>query len=240
MEQEFKLENHSVHLWRVMLPSFFPQEEIYRALLSVDELERADRFHFVQHRQRFVIARAILREILNRYSGISPGDIQFIYGRRGKPYLATNPLDLQFNVSHSHDVAVYIVTIKHEVGIDIEKIESKYNDLVAKRFFSEREYVELSKLNEQERCIAFYRIWASKEALIKALGEGLYASLTDFSIDLQAPIQSVLLNDLKKEPFHLEQIFAYSGYQAAFATNQTIVKKDYWEWTLQGPHVWHF
>src|SRR5690349_19880357 len=116
----FLIEPQTAHIWQINLVDFFSQIEKYYNLLSVDEKERADRFHFPHHRDRFIIARGKLRELLSRYTQVPAEDILFRYGPRGKPYLENNSLDLQFNVSHSDDFAVYAFALHSEVGIDIE------------------------------------------------------------------------------------------------------------------------
>lgn len=235
---KFLIENNSVHLWRASLIDLIPHEEKYLKLLNEDELQRAHRFHFQQHRQRFAIARGILREILSLYTDIKPKDIIFHYGPRGKPYLSHHS-KLQFNVSHSEDAAVYALTINAEIGVDIQKIENKFQDGVAKRFFSDSEYEALQKLPDQDRPTAFYRIWAGKEALIKAVGEGLYVSLGDFSVSLNEKSQWILIShEQHSDRYYLENFDAYTDYCSAFATAQKIEKICYWEWVVAGVQTW--
>src|SRR5580692_2114804 len=132
MKSDFTIKNHNIHLWRVHLIDFSTQENDFLMLLSPDELQRANRFRFPEHRQRFIIARGMLRQILGLYTHFSPAEIIFSYGVHGKPFLQENRLNVKFNVSHSNDMAVYALTHEFEVGVDIQKIEEKYKEAVAK------------------------------------------------------------------------------------------------------------
>ncbi len=223
MEPLLKIEAYSVHLWQVFVPDLLAQLPDFTLLLHENEMERARRFRFDPHRQRFIIAHGVLRRILSFYTAISPEHIDFTLGPRGKPYLKYNTSDLQFNVSHSHDMVVYAITQQAEIGIDIEKIEPDFNEEVAKRFFSEKEYAELMRLPESERIPVFYRLWSGKEAIIKALGEGLYVPLSDFSLDLIKKVQTIaLMHEGKRYSYHLENFLAKADYQSAFATAEPV------------------
>src|SRR5579864_3409435 len=130
MRPILKIEEDSVHLWQAFVPDLLAQIQTFIPLLNESEMERANRFHFDIHRERYIIARAVLRHILSLYTTILPQDIIFTLGPRAKPYLEQKPFDLQFNVSHSHDRVVYAFTKHAEIGIDIEKIESHFNQEV--------------------------------------------------------------------------------------------------------------
>lgn len=222
---------HHVHLWLAKLSAFAVVEQSLLALLSPDETERAMRFHFPLHRQRFIIARGLLRKTVSLYTGIAPEEIAFTFGHHGKPYLQNNELNLQFNVSHSADLAVFAFTTQQEIGVDIEKMEPHFNKEIAKRFFSPQEYRQLMALSADEKIKGFYQVWARKEAIIKALGEGLFTSLADFSVSLQHSKESIMLTHLKHEySYHVESFFAADEYQAAFATLEPIESIVYKNW----------
>lgn len=228
MNDLFKLAPHTVSVWQVKLSDFTAETTRLQTLLSQDELQRALRYRFAKHQERFIIARAMLRHILSLYIGEPPERIQFEYGPQGKPALTKSKV--QFNVSHSDDMAVYAVSFA-EVGIDIEKIEEKDHDALAKRFFSETEQTALAALTKTERMAAFYQMWAGKEAVVKAIGNGLYAALRDFTVQLTA--RQVLKS--KQEDIYLEQLSIDPEYAAAVATCQPITAVFYWQWTLKGP-----
>lgn len=226
MTNDFQLDPHTVHLWCLDLRPF--EENSFRKWLDSDELERADRFHFPHHRQRFTITHGLLRKILGQYTHQLPENIEFSRGARGKPFLKNNPDHIQFNLSHSDEVAVVALTKEHEIGVDIEKVEPQYNEGVAKRFFAEKEYQEIIALPEAEQVQAFYQLWACKEALIKAVGEGLYKPLGDFIVSLENPSQWITVTHQEKEKqFYLQMFDAFPQFRSAFATDQTVEKVIY-------------
>lgn len=236
MQQAFSIENHVVHFWQAYLPDLHSKENSLTEILSPDELERANRFYFPEHRHRFILARGILRQILSCYLSIHPREIIFSYTHRGKPYLLNNAIDLKFNVSHSDEYAVYVVTKKYEIGVDIEKIKDKFSEGIAERYFSQNEYEALVKLPEAERLQAFYRLWAAKEALIKALGEGLYAPLDNFTVAIEPDSQWIsLTHEGHENNYFLKNINVDTHYQAAFATDEEVNEILHWEWSVKGP-----
>lgn len=230
------INSKAVHLWLAFIPDLLHQIKSFSRLLDTSEMQRAERFHFDEHRHRFIITRGILRSILSLYTDVNAADLVFTHGARGKPYLRDNKLNLQFNVSHSHDMAVYALTAQDEIGIDIERIKADFSDGVAKRFFSQQEHEEIVALPEHEQASAFYHVWAGKEAIIKALGEGLFASLSDFSIDLKKKNQLIKVQHQQQEfQYHLNYFSAHPDYQSAFAIAQSIEEINYQQWTANGP-----
>ena len=99
----------------------------------------------------------------------------------GKPYLSYYP-DFQYNISHSGNWVVAAVSDK-SLGIDVEQIRDLDDFMdIAKRFYSEKEYVFLLEGEETTRLASFYDIWTKKESLIKAIGEGLSIPLQSFTV----------------------------------------------------------
>jgi 4'-phosphopantetheinyl transferase len=173
----------------VMASLDLPQSDVdeARLLLSDEEKQRADRFVFDRDRNRFIVARATLRTLLAERLKVDPKSIELSYGEFGKPYLAGQFAysELAFNVSHSEDVAVFAITCGREVGIDVEAIvDMKDRDEVAGHCFSAREVDAYRSLDEEDRTLGFYNCWTRKEALVKALGDGLNFSLADFDVTL--------------------------------------------------------
>jgi 4'-phosphopantetheinyl transferase len=162
----------TIDIWQMPLEpkSNLPQIWLY---LSADEQERANRFKFDLHRDRFIMARGNLRMILGEYLNVSPTDINFSYTSRGKPTIS-NYSSLQFNLSHSHELAVYAITANTAIGIDLE-YQRPVDDLLqlAERFFNDQEYQMLKTFTPSDQQQIFLQIWTLKEAYLKATGEGL-------------------------------------------------------------------
>ena len=89
-----RLDDNQVHVWCASLK--LPTNKLARlaALLSSNELARADKFRFPEHKERFIAARGILRQLLGNYLQISPNKLKFEYGDRGKPRLASSMVNI--------------------------------------------------------------------------------------------------------------------------------------------------
>jgi 4'-phosphopantetheinyl transferase len=175
-------------------------------LLSADERERAERFHFRRDAMRWIAARAVLREILGGCLGADPRALAFTYGDKGKPALAApaGPLDLQFSLAHSAHVGLYAVTVGCPVGVDVERLRPLSDmDRVAERTFSRQECAALSGLSVALRPAGFFNCWTRKEAYIKAVGLGLSYPLERFSVSL-APGVPARLEVVEIDPAHVE------------------------------------
>lgn len=182
-----------VHLWRADLNLSAPQLELARAIMISDEVARADRMVTDILRNRRVAGQSILRDILSRYLGQAPHDIIFSHGERGKPSIQGS--DIQFNMSHTEDIALYAITRSHPIGVDIEAIKtSKYHQGIVESNFSPQELAQYQSLPESEKLEAFFRAWTRKEAYIKAIGLGLYYPLEKFTVDLSSRGENGLIS----------------------------------------------
>ncbi len=141
--------------------------------LSEDERSRAVQFKRNALRRNFVAARGNLRTILAHWLNCEPREIQFGYGDRGKPYLQ-NVQELYFNLAHSQDLAIYVVSSDREVGIDLEYINSKCDVVgISKRYFLPLEQQIIQNCNQSLAIQSFYQAWTLKEAYGKATGQGI-------------------------------------------------------------------
>jgi 4'-phosphopantetheinyl transferase len=154
-----------------------PSREVrsLQASLSSFEAQRAKRFRFERHRRRFIVSRGRLRQQLGARLGVRPEAVELAYGTNGKPGLKHN--GWHFNVSHCDDVALFAFSKTSEIGVDVEAIRPIHEaDAIAAQVFSPFERREMSTP------LGFLRCWTRKEALVKALGEGLSMPLERFDI----------------------------------------------------------
>src|SRR4051794_5056382 len=82
-----RLHVDAVHVWRAWLDGRHREAHRLERLLVPAERERAARFRLARDRDRFVIARALLRIVLARYLDADPAHVVFGYSRHGKPFL---------------------------------------------------------------------------------------------------------------------------------------------------------
>lgn len=155
------------------------------ATLSDDERLRAVKFAFERDRQRFIVARGLLRATLGPQVGIPPRELEFRYARQGKPELAPwcRGDDVRFNVSHSNGLLLIAVATGCEVGVDLEEVRPMDEaPLIAAAEFTPRERAALIAMPPGERHDAFFRAWVRKEAVLKAMGVGLQRPLSDVEV----------------------------------------------------------
>ncbi len=175
-----------VDIWSFPLDVEPARLEALRTGLSLDENERAERFVFPRHRDRFRAGRGQLREILARYLQLAPSAVAFEYSPQGKPRLAGQAA-VRFNLSHSEHEAVVAVARDREVGIDIERVRPTVEcEPLAQRFFAPAETAALLALPSSARPRAFYEYWTCKEAFLKAKGGGLNIPLDEFEVSVDA------------------------------------------------------
>jgi 4'-phosphopantetheinyl transferase len=215
-----------LHIWRqhLNLAKDVPQ---FIDCLVEEEYQQGKRFIQPVHQQRFWIARAALRKILSKYLPASPEKLRFLKGSHGKPYLISD-LNLQFNVSHSEDLAIYAIQLSNAVGVDVEYLQqTRFEYLeIAERFFSEHEYASLLKMPSLERRLGFYLCWTRKEAYIKAIGKGLSYPLKQFDVSLKPQGSNSLLeiegDQERAKKWALFSMMAESNYLASIATESIV------------------
>jgi len=175
-----------VHVWLAGLDHAAIGLDACAGCLSPTERERAARFKFAQDRKRYLISHAALRSILGVYLGMDPALIAFAAGPAGKPKLAPSLAgrEIEFNLSHSGEVALVAVSRGKEIGIDVERIREDFEfEPIAQRFFTANEVAALRCLPGDLQREAFYRCWTAKEALLKAKGTGLSGALDEVHIE---------------------------------------------------------
>lgn len=219
---------NDVHIWRINLNQPESQLQSFRETLSSDEIARAERFYFPEHRQRFVAGRGSLRAILGQYLDIDPKQVEFEYQPRGKPLLAAKFANqgLLFNLSHSQDLALLGVSYQHQIGVDLEYIRTMSDvEGLAKRFFSPREYDYLRLFSSEEQQQIFFRYWTCKEAYLKATGDGL-VQLEEIEIDLtpNQPSQLLVSGD-----WSLRELTPANNFAAAVVVTGSNINLHCWE-----------
>ena len=156
----------------------------YFNVLSTSERQRAMAYVDQDKRQCFVISRASLRLLLAKKLSCTPQAIQLGVTPRGKPMLIGKHKDLvSFNVSHHNDLILIALTSGAELGIDLAYQRLVIDYLrIAEQFYAEQEVLALNDCHKHEQANLFYRIWVIKEAIVKAMGEGLFYPIRTFNV----------------------------------------------------------
>lgn len=211
-----------IHLWKLDLLAPPDPLEYYQEIISNEEKERAARFYFPKDAHQFMVGRAVLRILLGRYLDVSPASLSFTFSEFGKPSVA-NAIDLHFNISHSGGLAVMGFTRAASIGVDLEKVKPNLEiKPIASRFFAEREQEVLFSLPDHLQLSAFYQCWTSKEAFIKAHGQGLSLPLDEFEVEVH-PAKEAALKSVHWEP-ELATHWHIRGFQPADGFRGAVVR----------------
>ncbi len=168
-------------------PPLLADDDIHLWLLVLDGAPN--------HRDVTAATHVFLGKLLARYSGIAaPPEIART--ERGKPY-APALAGLDFNLSHARDHVLIAIARNQPLGVDLERVDRRIEIVdLARRYFARAEADALEALAEAARAAAFLRLWTCKEAVLKAIGEGLSFGLDRVAFTLAAdgiPIGPVVL-----------------------------------------------
>ena len=179
---DFQLGERQVHVWVVPLDD--PEKKRRRELAHLAE-----------------------GMLLASYLGVTPATLEFERGPGGKPRLREEPL--QFNLSHSEQLALVAVSAVLPVGVDVQAPHhSTAKPWFAKRICSPREYEHFGGAPSPEELL---RLWVRKEAVVKARGEGSYVAVGEIDVLDSVVDGTWSCVDL---PVETEQA---AGYRAALA-----------------------
>jgi 4'-phosphopantetheinyl transferase len=169
------------HVWRLAIGSMPALGAL--GVLDAAERERAARFVFERDRVRYLAAHVGMRHILARYLGAAPAELAFSEGLHGRPQLAGAWAgDLEFNLSHSGELALVAVTLHGPLGVDVEALRPMpdWREL-AERYFTPEECAALVAAGADPQ-VEFLRCWVRKEAALKSTGIGLSEEPRDVSV----------------------------------------------------------
>jgi 4'-phosphopantetheinyl transferase len=161
-----------IHVWRLDLGAGIAPPP----WLNAEERARAARYLAPAAAERFRSARGLLRWVLAGYLGRPPEQLEFRYGSQGKPALAG--AELQFNLSHSGELALLGVARDLPLGIDVERLDPrKHLMAIARRVFPAARCRALEALEGDRQVYGFYQGWTAMEARVKACGDGVFQQL---------------------------------------------------------------
>ncbi|KFF03764.1 4'-phosphopantetheinyl transferase family protein [Chryseobacterium luteum] len=166
-----------------------------------------------QDAQASLIGRMLLKYGLSNYFGITNFKIEKT--NDNKPFLKNK--NIQFNISHSKDLVVCIITDYFPVGIDVEFIDYTMNYLDFKYQMTDNELKIIE--GSENRTRSFFSYWTSKEAVIKAYGKGLKVALKSFKIVNNH-------SSIDNHQFELKEIFINENYHCCIAANGNIRSKN--------------
>lgn len=132
----------------------------------------------------YIDAQAAGRALLERaiFPAVLP---EIIRNHNGKPGFARE-YPLWFNISHSGDDIVLLLSDEGEVGCDIEVIRPRKNSQrIVESIFSPGEQAQIAAA--EDKLVAFWQIWTRKEAMLKQAGSQIWR-IADFDSCLPTPL----------------------------------------------------
>jgi len=143
-----------------------------------------------KRRNDFLRGRWIAKKLMSRVvPGLGPLDTSILPDDRGVPLPFGNdgPLPFSLSITHTDGIAgAAMVELPDLVGIDAERL-IRDPSLIAEDYFTAIERGHLGDPQTSSRVATV--IWASKEAVSKALGEGLRLSLTSMVVLDPGPLE---------------------------------------------------
>ncbi len=139
------------------------------ATLSPDERERAARFRRHDDMVAFIGGRYLLRTTLATRLGTAPALVQLLVRQDGSVAVAAAPVAVQVSLSHSGELALAALA-GEPVGVDVQAVGEQPSPQLVGRVCTAAEALELALADAGEGPARFARLWARKEAVVKASG----------------------------------------------------------------------
>ena len=156
-----KLSNNDLTLIKAYTDKLL--EEKLLSYLTEEEIIKSKDYKSEIAKINYLVSRAILNLVLKCLLEKEIDDLIVKRDKNNKPYLE-NTIGLKFNISHT-DGLVLLAFFKREVGVDVEKINYKFEfkDIL------ENCFTKYEIINIDNNIISFYRYWTAKEAYLMGL-----------------------------------------------------------------------
>ena len=148
--------------------------------------------------------RFYLKLLLGAYLGIPGKLVKINRSKRGKPSLdeSEHPCELHFSVAKSENRVLIGFSCTAMLGVDLERVERCAHDPlgIARRYFSavEASALELTRADRLDE--VFLRIWACKESVVKASGQGIANQFCRFTVETNLDRPPVILEFEQEDP----------------------------------------
>jgi 4'-phosphopantetheinyl transferase len=138
-------------------------------------------------RGAFLRRRAATRRAVAARLGVAPEGVEIGHAPSGAPRVLAHGCSLKISVSGRADVCA-VATAEAPIGVDIEPLEPLRTIEPPWNMLHPNERDALETLTSEARAEAFSRLWAAKEAYLKALGLGFAREPTKIAIGLDFSI----------------------------------------------------
>ena len=186
-------------------------------LLDDTERQRWQAYRRDEDRERFLVGCSLAKAAVARANHTTATQVRLDRAcsqcgkPHGKPHVTGS--DVQLSVSHSGDRVVVAVAAATPVGVDVEHVRKASDPEALARYVladSEREGITPGD---------FFTLWARKEAVTKATGDGLRVPFRDVIVSAPAAEPAVLAWPYPEPPetVTLTDLDAGPDYAAALA-----------------------
>ncbi|MET7275072.1 4'-phosphopantetheinyl transferase superfamily protein [Streptomyces flaveolus] len=168
-----------------------PVPEGFAELLDTSENARAAAYRFPAHSARFVWARALTKRIVGAAAGVPARGVRLARepcpgcgdAGHGPPVAEFADGTAHLSLSHSEGYSALLLSPRHPVGLDIERVRPMPVDVLAPTTLggTERAFV-FDEPPGPRRSLAYLRCWTRKEAVLKAVGTGVVGDLTELGV----------------------------------------------------------
>jgi len=154
--------------------------------------------------QLLIARRFYLRLLLGAYLGLPGKEVRINRKNRGKPVLDTSVHkgEIHFSMAKSEDKLLVGISASNHIGVDLEHSNREARNAigVAQRYFTPPEAAALAALDIENLQPAFLRVWASKEAVVKASGMGIANQFGRFTVETDITKPAAVLDFAGRGP----------------------------------------
>jgi 4'-phosphopantetheinyl transferase len=202
----------------------------HAALLDEAERRRWHTYRREEDRDRFLVGCALAKTVLAACTGRPPEEVSFdrtcrqCGGPHGKPVVVGG--GPEHSVAHSGGL-VAVAVAADPVGVDVEELDGRTHPLggdggpeaLARLVLAEEERAALAAVHASGRPRAFLVAWTRKEAVTKAMGDGLRVPFSQVVVAAAAGPPRLLRWPCPQDPqrVSLLDLDPAPGYVAALA-----------------------
>jgi len=143
--------------------------------------------------ERSALRRATARPIVARQLGCRENDVVIDHDPAGRPFLVT-PERLHLSLATRAGI-VAVGLARHPLGVDVERVDMEEAPPFDLLHPDERRLLEATA--SPARPLAFARLWAAKEAYVKALGTGFTRPPEGFCVSLLSEARFGVIDRLR-------------------------------------------
>ena len=186
--------------------------------LSRLEIARSGEFRSPNRQQEYLCGRALLRTVLEQFTGEPASSHEITTDGKGKPFCVDGPA---ISLAHSGDLVVCAVTDQGQIGVDVEIPDRRRNTArIANEYFAADEARWLSS----QPADRFYMLWVLKESWLKAEGTGIAGGLDRLRCVVRPPKIEARISDDATPKLSLHRIdSAFIGVATTTALQNNLI-----------------